>query len=172
MSDGKVVETGTHDELMAKEGFYYNLVNSQVFADTVDEEIEELGHRRVRASNSVSSVTSSGARPKLLSRNSVVADSTVDTALQQKDEVSEKKRLEQELKEEGAEPKNLLQILKYAKPEWLLLSGGIVACIIGGTVFPVFSIFFSNMLEVFAEPDPETKRQKGHNWVKKLECFQ
>lgn len=166
MSEGKVVESGTHDELMAKEGFYYNLVNSQVFADNVDEDIEELGHRRARASNSVSSVTSSTAgRPKLLSRNSVVADSTVDTARQQKDEVSEKKRLEQELKEEGADPKNLLHILKYAKPEWPLLLGGIIACVVGGTIFPVFSIFFSNMLEVFAEPDPETKRQKGHNWV-------
>jgi ATP-binding cassette subfamily B (MDR/TAP) protein 1 len=166
MKDGQVEETGTHDELMAMKGFYYNLVNSQVFADNVDEEIEELGHRRARASNSVSSVTSSNAaRPKLMSRNSVVADSTVDTARQQKDDVSEKKRLEQELKEEGAEVKNLLHILKYAKPEWMLLLLGILTCIIGGGVFPVFSIFFSNMLEVFAEPDPETKRQRGHNWA-------
>ena len=27
---GKICETGTHDELMAKQGFYYNLVQNQV----------------------------------------------------------------------------------------------------------------------------------------------
>ncbi|KAI6176117.1 P-glycoprotein-9 [Aphelenchoides bicaudatus] len=151
MQDGSVVEAGKHDELMQKQGFYYNLVNSQVFADHVEEEVEELGQRRrTRASNSVGSVTSAGAPRKLLSRNSV-ADSTVDTARQQKDEVSEKKRLEQDLKDEGATPKNLLHILQYAKKEWFLLLGGVISCVIGGNMF--------------AEPDPEIKRQKGHNWA-------
>lgn len=167
INNGAVVESGTHDELMAEEGFYHKLVNSQVFADNVDEEIEELGHRRVRASNSVTSATSSNTgRTRLLSRNSVVADSSAENDLvKPKDAVSEKKRLLAELKEEGAEPQNLLQILKYARPEWLMILGGIISCIIGGSVFPVFSIFFSNILEVFAEPDPEEKRRRGHNWA-------
>ena len=29
MNDGSVIEQGTHAELMAKKGFYYNLYNSQ-----------------------------------------------------------------------------------------------------------------------------------------------
>ena len=29
MKDGKIIETGKHDELLSKKGFYYNLFNSQ-----------------------------------------------------------------------------------------------------------------------------------------------
>jgi ABC-type multidrug transport system fused ATPase/permease subunit len=167
INNGQVVETGTHDELMTKQGFYHNLVNSQVFADNVDEEIEELGHRKVRASSSIGSVTSTTTpRPKLLSRSSVVGDASAENDLTRKnDAVSEKKRLIAELKEEGGEEQNLLQILKYARSEWGMIFAGILSCIIGGAVFPLFSIFFSNILEVFAEPDPEEKRRRGHNWA-------
>jgi hypothetical protein len=43
MKDGEVVETGVHDELMAKKGLYYKLVNAQVFAD-VDDSSNSLLH--------------------------------------------------------------------------------------------------------------------------------
>lgn len=37
VSEGKVVEEGKHDELMAKKGAYFNLVTTQVNVDeTVD----------------------------------------------------------------------------------------------------------------------------------------
>ena len=29
LKDGEIIESGTHDELLAKEGFYANLYNSQ-----------------------------------------------------------------------------------------------------------------------------------------------
>ena len=29
MNDGNIIEQGTHGELLAKKGFYYNLYNSQ-----------------------------------------------------------------------------------------------------------------------------------------------
>lgn len=36
MKDGRIIEVGTHKELIAANGFYHELVNAQVFAD-VDE---------------------------------------------------------------------------------------------------------------------------------------
>jgi ABC-type transport system involved in cytochrome bd biosynthesis fused ATPase/permease subunit len=36
VKDGEIVETGKHNELIAKQGLYYELVNSQVFTD-IDE---------------------------------------------------------------------------------------------------------------------------------------
>lgn len=33
MKHGEIVEEGTHEELLAKEGLYYGLVNAQVFVD-------------------------------------------------------------------------------------------------------------------------------------------
>ena len=37
MKDGQVVEVGKHDDLMEKNGLYYELVNAQVFTDVDDE---------------------------------------------------------------------------------------------------------------------------------------
>ncbi|KAI6217968.1 P-glycoprotein [Aphelenchoides fujianensis] len=133
-------QAGTHDELMEKNGVYANLVNSQVFADTVDEEIEREDSapaaRVQRRSVSSGGGTVDSPRSKLFTRNSVVGDSSAEPLGQPKDALSEKKRLMKEAEEEGA------------------------SC-----VFPIFSICFSNMLEVFAGTDPEEKRQKGHNWA-------
>jgi ATP-binding cassette subfamily B (MDR/TAP) protein 1 len=157
INDGQVVEIGKHDELMTKQGVYYNLVNSQVFTDNVEEETEEFAHQRRSPRKSISSLTS---RRKSSYRHSIIEDNIK----RQKDAISEKERLIKELEEEGGKQQNLLQILRYSKPEWTLIFGGIIVCVVGGTVFPTFSILFSNIYEVFAEPDPEEKRQQGHKW--------
>ena len=42
MSAGQVVETGTHESLLAKRGLYYELVNAQVFADIEEDQTPKL----------------------------------------------------------------------------------------------------------------------------------
>lgn len=43
VQDGSVAESGTHEELMAKKGVYYQLVMLQNFAEQVkDDEIDRL----------------------------------------------------------------------------------------------------------------------------------
>uniref|UniRef100_A0A1I7X947 ABC transporter domain-containing protein n=1 Tax=Heterorhabditis bacteriophora TaxID=37862 RepID=A0A1I7X947_HETBA len=53
-----------------------------------------------------------------------------------------------ELEEEGAVKANLFKILRYAKPEWFFLIIAIISSIIQGCVFPAFSLFFSQIIEV------------------------
>ena len=53
-----------------------------------------------------------------------------------------------ELEEEGAAKANLFRILKYAKPETPYLLIATIAAIVQGGVFPVFSLFFSRIIEV------------------------
>lgn len=40
VSEGRVIEQGKHDELMQKQGAYYNLVTTQV---TADDTVEAVG---------------------------------------------------------------------------------------------------------------------------------
>lgn len=98
-----------------------------------------------------------------------------------KDTKTEKKRLREDLKREGAEASTFWQILLHAKPEWCYLMIGVLACIVQGCVFPVFSLFFTNIIEVsscadksgcltnhsvqiFADVDLERMRTNGHFW--------
>ena len=38
MNHGQIVEQGTHDELLARDGFYYDLYNSQ-FVEALEEAV-------------------------------------------------------------------------------------------------------------------------------------
>jgi len=42
LSKGEIVEQGTHDELLAQNGMYANLVNAQHISSTADEEKTEM----------------------------------------------------------------------------------------------------------------------------------
>uniref|UniRef100_A0A8C1WMY6 ATP-binding cassette, sub-family B (MDR/TAP), member 5 n=1 Tax=Cyprinus carpio TaxID=7962 RepID=A0A8C1WMY6_CYPCA len=93
-SEGKVVEHGTHRELMAKKGVYYSLVMQQVHEK---ENVSEIPFTKILALN---------------------------------------------------------------KPEWPYLLVGTLASLVGGAVYPCVAILFAKIVGVFAEVDPEVKRQK------------
>lgn len=42
MSKGEIIEQGTHDELLARNGMFANLVNAQQISSTADEEKREM----------------------------------------------------------------------------------------------------------------------------------
>ncbi|CAD5220372.1 unnamed protein product [Bursaphelenchus okinawaensis] len=162
MERGRIVESGSHDELMERKGVYYNLVNAQVFEDTVN---DNNGNKK-EEEDVVSSTSRNSSPVRHLARNSIPESVEPQSGQKKKpDAKTELKRLEKELKEENAKPKDFVSILKYARPEWLMLIFGVLVCIIEGCVFPLFSVFFSNILEVFAGTDPEVKRYNGHWWA-------
>ncbi|CAJ0565333.1 unnamed protein product, partial [Mesorhabditis spiculigera] len=158
MKEGQVVEVGTHDELLALKGFYYDLVNSQVFADVEPKSGRPTTGRQTSRQLSRQLSQSSTARQSV-----DYGDDVIDEADKKKE--SDIERLKREAVEEGAQEQSLFKILKYAKSEWWLLVVGSVACIIQGVVFPVFSLFFTQIMQVFAEPDPEQMRRDGHKWA-------
>ncbi|KAE9555670.1 hypothetical protein FO519_001141 [Halicephalobus sp. NKZ332] len=81
------------------------------------------------------------------------------------DPKSDVKRLEKDLEKEGAKPRNLFAILKYARPEALLIFFAIIMAIIQGSVFPAFSLVFTQILNVFANTDMDKVRRDGHFWA-------
>ncbi|KHJ92102.1 putative photosystem I protein PsaO [Oesophagostomum dentatum] len=90
-------------------------------------------------------------------------------ALDQNDPKSAEKdleRLKKELAEEGAVKANLFKILRYARPEWPFLLLAVCSSIVQGCVFPAFSLFFSNIIEVFSkQPGDPTLKSDGHFWA-------
>ncbi|TSK34721.1 Multidrug resistance protein 1B [Bagarius yarrelli] len=52
------------------------------------------------------------------------------------------------------------RILALNKSEWPYLTVGILASIVGGAVYPCVAILFAKIIGVFAEFDPDVKRQK------------
>ncbi|VDO10390.1 unnamed protein product [Haemonchus placei] len=68
-----------------------------------------------------------------------------------------------ELKAEGVKKTNLLEILAYASPHWKMLTIGLTACVIGGLVYPTYSVVFMQVITSFSNPD--TLLSTGHFWA-------
>ncbi|PAV82741.1 hypothetical protein WR25_16150 [Diploscapter pachys] len=69
-----------------------------------------------------------------------------------------------ELDETGARRSNLIEIVGYAKRHWKWMVIGCSFCLIGGLVYPTYSIFFTQVINVFSLPHDEMKK-KGHFWA-------
>uniref|UniRef100_A0A8B9KQN6 ATP-binding cassette, sub-family B (MDR/TAP), member 5 n=1 Tax=Astyanax mexicanus TaxID=7994 RepID=A0A8B9KQN6_ASTMX len=69
-------------------------------------------------------------------------------------------RLEEELNEEKVPEIPFGRILALNKPEWPYVMVGTLASLVGGAVYPCVGILFAKIIGVFAETDPEVKRQK------------
>uniref|UniRef100_A0A672LW30 ATP-binding cassette sub-family B member 5 n=1 Tax=Sinocyclocheilus grahami TaxID=75366 RepID=A0A672LW30_SINGR len=110
-SEGKVVEQGTHRELMAKKGVYYSLVMQQVHV-LMEMQMESGTFRR--------SLRRGKKAPEI----------------------------------------PFTKILALNKPEWPYLLVGTLASLVGGAVYPCVAILFAKIIGVFAEVDPDVKRQK------------
>ena len=160
VKNGRIMEVGTHDELMEKKGLYHELVSAQVFADIED------GRDFARQTSvvSVRSRTSSISSVKLGRRLSVPVDGA-DNVPKAEDPKSVLKRLKADLKAEGAQESDLWKILKHARPEWILLSFAVIAATIQGLVFPMFSIFFSEIINTFSTTDMVKLKREGHKWA-------
>ncbi|PIO64556.1 ABC transporter, ATP-binding protein, partial [Teladorsagia circumcincta] len=168
MKNGEVVEVGNHDELIARKGLYHELVNAQVFAD-VDDTVGDAAVRRrtMSSSRSRSPSLASPEYKRLRSQLSVTEDTGV-TATQNDPVKAEKdlERLKKELEEEGAAKANLFGILSHARPEWPFIMFAVFSSVVQGCVFPAFSLFFSQIINVFSkQPGDPTLKQEGHFWA-------
>ncbi|XGW25421.1 hypothetical protein V3C99_006669 [Haemonchus contortus] len=167
MKNGEVIEVGTHDELIARKGLYHELVNAQVFAD-VDDKSGEPGDRR-RTMSSSRSRSPSLASPEYKRLKSQMSTENAAGGGAQNDPVKAEKdleRLKKELEEEGAAKANLFKILGYARPEWPFIAFAVTSSIVQGCVFPAFSLFFSQIIDVFSkQPGDPTLKSDGHFWA-------
>ncbi|ULT92827.1 hypothetical protein L3Y34_010131 [Caenorhabditis briggsae] len=159
MKAGKVMEIGTHDTLIEQKGLYHELVHAQVFAD-----VDEKPRAKKEAERRLSRQTSARKGSLIKTQESQAEEKSGPPPAPEPAE-KEIKRLRKELEEEGAVKANLFKILKYARPEWMYIFFAIIAALIQGAVMPAFSLFFSQIINVFSNPDREQMKKDGHFWA-------
>uniref|UniRef100_A0A8B9KP33 ATP-binding cassette, sub-family B (MDR/TAP), member 5 n=1 Tax=Astyanax mexicanus TaxID=7994 RepID=A0A8B9KP33_ASTMX len=128
--EGEVVEQGSHRELLNKKGVYYSLVMQQTRGGTGDDDYEEDD------------------------------DSFSEGETSQESSDTDHHDDLMEVKIENVPEIPFGRILALNKPEWPYVMVGTLASLVGGAVYPCVGILFAKIIGVFAETDPEVKRQK------------
>uniref|UniRef100_A0A9J8DET0 ATP-binding cassette sub-family B member 5 n=1 Tax=Cyprinus carpio carpio TaxID=630221 RepID=A0A9J8DET0_CYPCA len=152
-SEGKVVEQGTHRELMAKKGVYYSLVMQQTSGRPNDDldgneyDIQDVSEGETSEESSETETPEGGMERQMESGRSLRPRNPKKT-----------KRYKHSTENVSEIP--FTKILALNKPEWPYLLVGTLASLVGGAVYPCVAILFAKIVGVFAEVDPEVKRQK------------
>uniref|UniRef100_A0A8C2J0I2 ATP-binding cassette sub-family B member 5 n=1 Tax=Cyprinus carpio TaxID=7962 RepID=A0A8C2J0I2_CYPCA len=155
-SEGKVVEHGTHRELMAKKGVYYSLVMQQTSGRPNDDldgneyDIQDVSEGETSEESSETETPEGGMERQMES-------GTLRRSLRPR---NPKKTKRYKHSTENVSEIPFTKILALNKPEWPYLLVGTLASLVGGAVYPCVAILFAKIVGVFAEVDPEVKRQK------------
>ncbi|KAG8183767.1 hypothetical protein JTE90_002404 [Oedothorax gibbosus] len=149
LSNGVVMEVGTHEELMAKQGIYHQLVMTQTKEaeqeeEDSDEDILEEPATNYKSLERQLSVLSSGSNnsdaslPRRIGRTLSAASRRVRSAThKEKDE------------DKIEVPKT--RLMKMCAPEWPYILVGAIAAMIMGLFTPIYGIVFGDILGILAE---------------------
>ncbi|KAM6201356.1 phosphatidylcholine translocator ABCB4 isoform 2-T2 [Rhynchocyon petersi] len=150
LEDGVIVEQGSHNELMKKEGVYFKLVTMQTSGNQIQSEELDI---ELDDENAATGMAPNGWKPRLL-RNSTHKSLRMS------------RKRQNSLDEENSEldinvpPVSFLKVLKLNKTEWPYFVVGTVCAIANGALQPAFSLIFSEMIEIFGPGDDDVKQQK------------
>uniref|UniRef100_A0A8C2F169 ATP-binding cassette sub-family B member 5 n=1 Tax=Cyprinus carpio TaxID=7962 RepID=A0A8C2F169_CYPCA len=159
-SEGKVVEQGSHGELMAKKGVYYSLVMQQ---DASEGETCEESSETETPAEGMEMQMESGTLRRSLRRGSERRSSRKKSSKKKSKKSKQDKKVHAlrffDEKEKAPEIP-FTKILALNKPEWPYLLVGTLASLVGGAVYPCVAILFAKIIGVSVLFDPDVKRQK------------
>ncbi|XP_055939948.1 ATP-dependent translocase ABCB1-like [Argiope bruennichi] len=131
MENGEIKEQGTHEELMERQGLYYQLVTNQVFTD-------DNAHRSSEEDHLNDAEKFLSLKRKRSSFRTVTHP-----------ELRQISSLQLDLEEEEVPIPSALQILKQSKSEWKEIAIGSLASIATGSIMPAYAVFYSEIFHTF-----------------------
>ncbi|TPX35876.1 hypothetical protein SmJEL517_g01675 [Synchytrium microbalum] len=181
MKEGVIVETGTHNELLDKNGYYSSLVEAQnlrfggdaalhhkdYLADEDDDDFlppqasPTLGPRRGSVATSFVSKMSDGVHVAMGSLSRRGSKTPSYAAVQEAEKNAEIEERSKQLRR----PVNWWRLIKMNAPEWWILLIGLTGSVANGVTFPVFALVFGRILAVFGNPDIEQMQRDASFWA-------
>ncbi|XP_055537427.1 multidrug resistance protein homolog 49 [Wyeomyia smithii] len=132
---GVVAEQGTHEQLMAKGGLYYNLVIASGALKQEDDEKATVANEP------------NPAGPK--------SESAFDEDCSDDESDGSKSGEAVEDDNEDAYPVSVMRLLKLNAAEWPYILFGCGAAMVVGASFPLFAVLFGEMYGILSVADPE-----------------
>ncbi|XP_059178861.1 ATP-dependent translocase ABCB1-like [Physella acuta] len=142
LSKGRVVEVGTHTELMDKRGVYYNLVSSQVRSS-----LNTLFYIMKQSNESTECDHLDNQPAQLISKQLSIELTHISPDEKGKENI------------QGSKPMStrhmFLRLIKLNSPEWIFIFFGTLASIISGAVMPLWSNLFAIFTKILSYPDKQ-----------------
>ncbi len=153
MSDGRILEQGTHDQLLGKKAAYYNLVEAQKFVQENKAQREE-GNMPTLDEKEGNLKTS---RNKIGEEDYESDPNDLELGRTKTGRSASSKALV-DMKKEQASRFSLFSLVRFVtsfnKPEWKIMVLGLVFAIICGGGQPTQSVFFAKSIEALSLPPP------------------
>ncbi|ULU10527.1 hypothetical protein L3Y34_014663 [Caenorhabditis briggsae] len=129
---GNIVETGSHEELMNKQGVFYDMTQAQV----VRQQQQEAG-------KDIEDTISESAHSHLSRKSSTRSAISMATSIHQ---------LAEEVEECKAPPTPISKIFNFNRDKIWWFIGGMFGAFIFGSVTPVFALVYAEIFNVYSEP--------------------
>jgi ATP-binding cassette, subfamily B (MDR/TAP), member 1 len=150
MSEGRIVEQGTHDDLLERQGAYHSLVNAQQIGDqsqrsaAEDEKAAMVEEELTRVATSKSGPASAAPEDEKLALGRTTTSKSISS------QVLEKKGSEQDPRY------SLISLIKFIasfnRKEWHLMLLGLFFSVISGGGQPTQGVFFAKSIDALSLP--------------------
>ncbi|KAJ3409717.1 ATP-binding cassette, sub-B (MDR TAP), member 4 [Chytridiales sp. JEL 0842] len=182
MSEGEIVEQGTHNELLEKKAAYFKLVEAQQLQESGDAEKAAEANVEIATLNAGASVINKQSNSALV----LTVEDGTDIAAKAADGDAEfhskgavlndakaraAKKKEEEAKKKAEEAAILkrkfpwARLLKLNAPEYWMFAVGGLGSTGTGVLFPLFSLIFSSIITVFGIPDVDKRTKEINFWA-------
>ncbi|KAK7874401.1 hypothetical protein R5R35_001497 [Gryllus longicercus] len=162
LADGRVVEQGTHAELLARRGHYYALVAAAAVAGAADEDaVSASASEEPLQLEAGGEALPAGLAKRLsvavsLRKDSCAPDQQLPDAL--KAGAADAAGAGEKAAEEAAYDAPLGRIMRMNRPEWPHVVAGCAAAAVVGAALPFFAILFGEVYRALSLQEPEEVR--------------
>ncbi|XP_050420409.1 ATP-dependent translocase ABCB1-like isoform X2 [Adelges cooleyi] len=148
MKEGRVIESGTHDDLMSKQGLYYSLVMAQIKEQKEDRGEESTKLLSEADQDNGQYEIDDKAKPDDTDNDTDDDDSRPAEQVEMLKNNNCNTIVNHQPSHNMSKSKyTMWKLIKYNSPEWAALLFGSLACIVNGCLVPIYAYFYGQVFE-------------------------